>query len=281
MNQIIPEYLHDKSNLIKLVLYTALFALIFINIYQPFDSKDWFEVSEFMYFVFSSLIILTGMLVVAVSRLIMFYRGKRGSIFVWQYACWILAEIVSMALFYTLFEKIILHDARPFREMMKESSINTALVLLLPYTTLWLYFTLRDRNKKLEQFIQQENPSEPSPTSIMNFYDEKKELKLSVRSDQVLWIESADNYIKINYLNKGKIYPFMIRNALKTIEEQFAGSNLLRCNRSTIVNFEKVKVLKKEKDGVFLCYDLENIPDFQVSKTYAGKVMARFSEYPA
>lgn len=68
----------------------------------------------------------------------------------WQYALWILAEIVAMAMFYTLFERMILHDLRSFREMFRQSFINTSLVLLLPYSILWLYFALRDKVKKLE-----------------------------------------------------------------------------------------------------------------------------------
>ena len=71
MNQKVPEYLFEKGNITRLIIYTALFALVFINIYQPFNSRDWFPVSEILFFVFSSLVILTGVLVVVVSRVIM------------------------------------------------------------------------------------------------------------------------------------------------------------------------------------------------------------------
>ena len=36
----IPAYYYDKSNLIRLVLFTAFFDLIFINIYKPFQFSD-------------------------------------------------------------------------------------------------------------------------------------------------------------------------------------------------------------------------------------------------
>ena len=49
----IPAYIYEKSNIVRLVLLTALFALVFINIYKPFSSSNWYPVSEFKFFVFA------------------------------------------------------------------------------------------------------------------------------------------------------------------------------------------------------------------------------------
>ena len=49
----IPSYIYEKQNIIRLILLTALFALVFINIYKPFSSLAWYNVSEFKFFVFS------------------------------------------------------------------------------------------------------------------------------------------------------------------------------------------------------------------------------------
>ncbi len=38
----IPKYVYEKSNIIRLILLTALFALVFINIYKPFNSPNWY-----------------------------------------------------------------------------------------------------------------------------------------------------------------------------------------------------------------------------------------------
>lgn len=277
MSQKIPEYLYEKGNITRLIFFTTLFALVFINIYQPFGAQNWFPVSEFMFFVFSSLVILTGVLVVVVSRIVMIWYGRRNGLLMWQYAGWILAEMVAMAMFYTLFERVILHDPRSFRDMFRQSFINTSLVLLLPYSILWLYFALRDKVRKLEILSGGKPDAEMPVPRMLNFTDEKKELRLSVRSDQIFWIESADNYIKVHYLDKGKIAAFMIRNTLKNIENSFAHTSLVRCNRSTVVNFDKVKILRKEQDGIFLVLDHEAVPDIPVSRTYAGRVLSRFS----
>ena len=88
-DQKIPSYIYGKQNIVRLILWTAWFALVFINIYKPFSSTSWYKVSEFKFFVFSSLIILTGVLVVVLSRIILFHWGKRHAITVRAYAIWI------------------------------------------------------------------------------------------------------------------------------------------------------------------------------------------------
>ena len=279
MPQKTPDYLYEKSNIVRLILFTAVFALGFINIYQPFGSSEWFKVSPKTYFLYSSLITLTGVLVVVISRIIMYYYCKKRTLQLTYFLVWILAEILAMSSFYALFEKLVLHDTRPFENLMKSSAMNTSLVLLLPYTILWLYFSWTDKKKRLEQIVQEETLPLAPKKGMLSFHDEKGELKLSVQSDQLLYLESADNYVKIHFLSKGKITHFMLRNSLKNLDESLANTAMIRCHRSYVVNFDKVKVLRKEKDGIYLAMDEENIPDIPVSKTFTERVMAKFSLY--
>lgn len=130
-DQKIPSYIYGKQNIVRLILWTALFALVFINIYKPFSSTSWYKVSEFKFFVFSSLIILTGVLVVVLSRIILFHWGKRHAITVRTYAIWIVLEIFFMSLFYTIYT-LVLNPEREYMEVFNDSAVNTSLVLLLP-----------------------------------------------------------------------------------------------------------------------------------------------------
>ena len=132
-DQKIPSYIYGKQNIVRLILWTALFALVFINIYKPFSSTSWYKVSEFKFFVFSSLIILTGVLVVVLSRIILFHWGKRHAITVRTYAIWIVLEIFFMSLFYTIYT-LVLNPEREYMEVFNDSAVNTSLVLLLPFS---------------------------------------------------------------------------------------------------------------------------------------------------
>ncbi len=283
MNTKIPVYLYEKTNIVRLILLTASFALLFINIFQPFGSRVWYpNISEFKYFFFSSLIILTGMLVVVISRLIMLAYTRKNSIEYWQYGLWVLSEILAMSLFFSLFAKFIPKEgaSRQFADIFHQSVINTSLVLLLPYSILWLYFSWRDKNSLLEKISAGERDEDAPKKNLIAFPDEKGEIKISIILENLLYIDSADNYATIHYLNKSKLAHYMIRNSLKWIDANLTKkSPLVRCHRSYVVNLDKVKVLRKTKEGIFLEFDTENIPDIPVSKTYYESVMAKFSKY--
>jgi hypothetical protein len=283
MNAKIPAYMYDKGNIMRLVFFTALFALLFINVFQPYNSREWYPgISEFKYFFFSSLIILTGMLVVVISRLIMLAVVKKRELLVWQYAFWIFTEILAMSIFYTIFAKFFprVGSEREIMDVFYQSAKNTSWILLLPYSILWLYFSWRDKNSMLEKITQEEQLPEVQKKSLVAFLDEKGELKISIMLDNLLYVDSADNYATIHYLNKSKLSHFLIRNSLKWMEEHLTKETpLVRCHRSYVVNLDKVKVLRKTKDGIFLELDAINTPDIPVSKTYYERVMAKFSQY--
>ena len=97
----VPAFLYEKRNIIRLILFTSLFALVFINIYAPFGADRWFDLNQLEFFTYSSLVILTGVLVVVISRIIMYYYGKHHAINHYHYFAWIAGEILMMALFYT------------------------------------------------------------------------------------------------------------------------------------------------------------------------------------
>ena len=276
-DQKIPSYIYGKQNIVRLILWTALFALVFINIYKPFSSTSWYKVSEFKFFVFSSLIILTGVLVVVLSRIILFHWGKRHAITVRAYAIWIVLEIFFMSLFYTIYT-LVLNPEREYMEVFNDSAVNTSLVLLLPYSVLHLYFSYKEKERQLR--LLEENQTEAAVRqSVFSFYDEKNELRLSVKRSNLLYLVSADNYVCIWYLNKGQLTKFMLRNSLKAIEESLADTNVLRCHRSFMVNFDQVKVIRREKEGVYLELGIEKVPDIPISKTYSEKVTRWFQTY--
>ncbi len=274
----IPSYLVDKRNIIKLILFTALFALVFINIYSPFRADRWFNLTQLEFFTYSSLVILTGMLVVVISRVIMYSVCKRRLITLLQYIIWIACEIFVMALTYALFEKLILKDGREFTELVKVSAMTTALVLLLPYSVSWLYFSWQDKKELIERMEEMSTIS-GNPRDMIAFYDDKSELEFSVKKENILYIESSGNYVSICYENKGKVSKYLLRSTMKKMEEKFEGTDVIRCHRSFMVNFEKVKVIRKEEDGLKLGFDNTAVADIPVSKTYVENVMQTFSKF--
>jgi DNA-binding LytR/AlgR family response regulator len=194
---------------------------------------------------------------------------------------YVIAEVVAMSLFYTLFAKFFPREGaeRDIYEIFIQSAKNTAWVLLLPYSVIMLYFSWREKNLLLEKISKEElTPEVHQKRNLLAFPDEKGELKLSVMIENLLYIDSADNYATIHYLNKSKLSHFLIRNSLKWIEENLTkDSPLVRCHRSYIVNLDKVKVLRKTKEGIFLEMDALNTPDiYNLLRPCDGKIFEIF-----
>ena len=98
----------------------------------------------------------------------------------------------------------------------------------------------------------------------------------STRFANVLYIEAADNYANIHYLNDDKEDTFILHNSLKDLEKEYSGMGLLRCHRGYMVNVVNVKLMRKERSGMVLelSSSSKTIP---VSKSYTAAVTAFFS----
>jgi len=112
---------------------------------------------------------------------------------------------------------------------------------------------------------------------MFNFYDERGEMKLSVKPENLYYIESADNYVQIHYRNMGKMQVLLIRNSMKNIEWRFQDTALVRCHRSYLVNLQKVQMMKKVEGEIMLDFDDEKIAALPVSKAYSDRVMRHFA----
>ena len=277
LTQFIPRYLLNKRNQIIMVTSVAAFALFFIIAYQPFGVLQWGRerVSEFMFVIYSLLIVLLGMSIAAISRVIMYYHTKKHDITLGSYTVWVFVELVLMAIAYTICS--ILTDVQEdIWIAFKSALLNTSLIQLIPYIVCIIAFTLQDRNQRLRQIeedydkaIQQRAVTK----GLISFFDERGELQLSVTKDNLLYIESADNYIYIWYMKSNLPKKLMLRNTLKRTAELLADTNVMRCHRGYMVNMEQVKVLRREKDSFYLELGIEGVKDIPVSKTYGDAVL--------
>jgi len=108
------------------------------------------------------------------------------------------------------------------------------------------------------------------------FKDDKGTVCFSIQMDSLYYIESDTNYITIFYLNQGKPEKYLMRSSLKAVSEENDNLNFVRCHRSYIVNFDKVKLYKKEKEGGVIELTDDKMPTIPVSKSYIENVLHKF-----
>ena len=288
MPRFIPSFLVSKRNTILLMVFVFFFSILFLNIYRPFNSISWMGKSanptQTQYFFTTLILILSGIIVLSISRFAMHIFTNLKKLTLAAYTIWIVAEILVMSVLYALVVKIGMHDARDFFSIAPRATLYIALILFLPYTVSWLYLSLQDKKSHLARLVQmskyidEENylSIQPDKLNLIHFSDDKGTLRLSIKFHNLYYIESSDNYVNIYYENKGKIARFLLRRSLKSIEESYADYPLVRCHRSYVVNINKVKVLRKDKEGIFLDLDYLDLPDLPISKTYSEQVIKLF-----
>jgi len=283
MNTKIPSYLFEKANINRLILVTTIFALLFINIYEPFGSLVLFRtISEFKYFFLSSVIILNGMMIIVLSRLLMLDFVKKHSVTYLQYSFWVLAEILGMSLFFTLFTGLDQEERldRDFIDAFNRSVLNTCIVLLMPYTSIWLYSWLHRKKANSIPKSTLESQVVKLEDNLIVIPDEKGDMRIALLPDNLLYIDASDKFITIHYTFQERLSHLLIRNSIDKVYRILSdNSQLMRCHKDFIVNVEKVKVLHKNNDEVTIQLDDANTADIPVSKTYYDEFIARLSDY--
>lgn len=281
----IPGYLLGKYQLIGTVTFSVLFAIVFLVIYIPFSETAWFGLGDSIMFAHTIIFAAISMLTLIFSRMLM-YRSKRIMDHTFtSYILWCILEIVLIAAFYTALTLDIPLPAEEARlSIFGRALKNGAIALGIPYLISGMYFAIIDKNNTIklmsyENVVTDEPVKPDAQMKKITLFDNSGALKLSLNPDSLYYIESDDNYIKVWYTdNKGEMKQYMLRCRLKTVEESFKGSGLVRCNRKYIVNIHKVATLRKESDGYVLDLSNEAIPPLPVTKTYTDTVLSYFTE---
>ena len=279
----LPDYFRQKYQLIATVTFTAFFSLVFMLVSIPFSHNVWFELGASEAFLFTAAFFVIGLLIIILSKRMM-YATRNIPMNYLVYVLWNIAEVVVICLLYTSFsikgdslEIIHLDDNSP-ADIFMNAFLYCFVSLIIPDIIAGMYFAIIDKNNtiRLMNFsnVVSDEPVDRGKEQKITLFDSSGVLKLALSLSSLYYIESEDNYISVWYEDsKGALQKYMIRCRLKTVEESFRDSCLVRCHRKYIVNMDKVKVLRKEKDGYELDLDNDSILPLAISKTYAANVL--------
>ena len=280
-----PECLTEHTSQIINVIISTLFALVFLTAYVPFSETAWFEVGRGSYFFITAAFVGSGMLFLALSRVLMNWVVRKSRHFpFWLYLLWLFLEIMIIAVCHTLISYFEIQATdHSFGYLYGKSVLITFVALAVPYAVTILAILLKDTQQRLmltkSDTVESDDEVMPEHTEIINLLDNNGNLKLSVKLDNLYYIKAEDNYINVFYQRSGNIASYMLRCKMQTIADNCVdSSSLMRCHRSYIVNISKVSVLHNEADGFVIDFEREGLESVPVSKTYSAKVLEAFNK---
>lgn len=286
-NKELPSYLLEKNNVVRMILFTTVYSLVFINIFRPFNSETWIPNNNSTnYFMYSSLMVLVGMVVVSISRIIMGLVVKKVQLTFPDYVLWLVSDAVVVSLFYVFiaykvgFIDNFMQDHpemttwEAIYNIFWKSTANTVWMLLIPYTIALLFLDNQHIKSKLKEIGDR-----GADNSIVHLKDEKGEIRLSINIENILYAESADNYVTVKYINNDKIVDFLLRTNLKKLSDDLRDTPIQRCHRSFMINLLHVTSLKKDQTEFVIQFDTTSIKDITVSKSYQDSIMEAFTKY--
>ena len=279
----VPKFLLRKKYLLESVFFVALFSFLFMALYQPFSATAWFGFQPLAKFIWTLLFYLVAILLMLGSKYLFYLVHARHNLSMPAYLAWIGAEFVLIALLYVLFTSVIegaekmMTAAWVFRVILCVS-----LILAIPYALITLYMSYREKNEELNLMkLNHATEQEPENARLLHLCDNNGTLKMSVEVDTLYYVESQDNYVRIYYELEGKLVSYMLRCKTQTIEEMLAGTSLIRCHRSHIVNLHKIKLYKKEHDHAQIFLSHPSAKPIPVSKSYFRTVTDLVEQHPA
>lgn len=254
----LPEIFGSWGANLAYVLSLTLFFFFFVPTFRPFEMVDTLDFGRGLYFFNVSMMACIIFLTLLVTRTIFFllfkYLGKSW----WGYVGLCIFEMTAINYLEALYLTLMSQGAVAY---------FTEVAICLQYSFLILLIPAIGETFVLMVISKIEKPAVQS-TTIVRFYDKKKQVKFAIARDALMYISAEENYIRIHYIDDSGIKDYLLRSSMAAIAPLAAKHGLVRCHRSYYVNPSHIKALIKDKSNqisVELASSGINIP---VSRVY-------------
>ena len=304
----IPKFLISTRYISVVIAFIVLFSGLFLFIYQPFSLAVWFSTADSLSFSLSLLFYILSIIILVVSRITMYHLQDRVDLTTMTYVWWIMFENLAISLLYTLITiKFFPVEGISTPTIATRALMCVTLILVIPNALVLFYAAykakceelqatqyrlqrLSEEYRLLESNTQHElraaamvqsktQPQQPQETTprMINLYDNNGTLRQTLNIDSLYYLESEDNYIKVYYKHNDKIVSYMLRCRTRSVEESLAGTCMVRCHRSFIVNINKISVMEDDRRMHYLSLDDDSIRRIPVSKSYYESLVAKLN----
>lgn len=266
MNEL-PKKIFSNKGFWGHLIGLPLFVIGLLLLFCPFAFRD-YPISFSRYSFHITMIFCIIVVVMLISRLALHFINKKYPLTRMQYYLACLFEILFASGFSALYLWLFMKNEKAYFLFFGYTLVYLSVAMIIPYLILFLHYQVMDKNTQLDE------AGKTGQGEKIRFLDERGNVKLIVAQQSILYIQSDENYLRIYYLDEGKINSYLLRSSMKRIEDLCAKNGLIRCHRSYFVNKDRVQVLQKDKEFTYAILDVPNAAHIPVSKNYYDQISA-------
>ena len=278
----IRRFLTRHESILLFLSLTLVVAVLLVVFGQPTSILNYFDQrSSLTPLGQITISFISGFGVLLLSRLVLFLVGRKRDLAPAAMVIWIVAELIlCVSVMALVLWGLCGGGAVDLTPLVGALVLGTIGVLLVPTVVTYLIRRLREAQGEVMRLRQllghQDGQAKQAADASVIFFAKGGRLAFSTRMGNILYIEAADNYVNIHYVNGEKEETFILFNSMKNIEKSFAGTSLMRCHRGYMVNADNVRLMRKEALGLVLEINhcAKTIP---VSKSFAEPVTQYFA----
>ena len=232
----------------------GLFVSFFLIFFEPFGTSEWEDPRK--PFILAGYGVVTFIGVALVSVIIPRWFNNWYSEANWTVGreiAWNVLIIVLITFGNLLYSQWFLGRAFNLRNLLFWLGI-TASIGITPVTVI----TLVNYNRLLRKYATGSLSVKNADISIETNSTPQDEIKLIAENEkdtlvlvaeELLFIESADNYSEVVFWKENKLQKVLLRSSLSRLEEQIKHSFIARCHRSYIINLRQVTGISGNAQG--------------------------------
>ena len=280
-NITVPKQMLQRNFLLRTVLFVSLFSMLFMSLYQPTlaYSTTWFGFHSWKQTGITALFYVVAISTLILSKLLLSAFSNRHDVTVKSILLWLMAEFFVIATEYYLFTVIFKLGSIQIPQLLLRIPLCVALILAIPYSIIWFYAQYKAKKEELELFkVTHKREIIESEHRLIQFRDSQGKHKMSLSEDSIFYIESQDNYVQIFYNLEGKLSSYLLRSTSQKTEEDLAGTSIVRCRRSFLVNTSKIVRWGKEHGHFTITLDNPSGKTITVTPAYYRTILTQLDK---
>lgn len=273
------DLLQNKKFLYAFVLGMALFVFVFLWIFEPFGLENLAEEEKLPVigiYAGASLLLSAAQFLIIQPFVFRSYK-------IYNTFLWLMLHLVLTGLLNAFINSYLWNDGHiTFYYILYFQGVVLAVGILpiaffITFHYAWLMHHRAEKALAVNSRIaERPEDTRTSQKSIAVLKASTGKTAIKCDPNQLMMVQSADNYVEIHYLENGTIQRKLIRNTLTNIEKQLSGSeNFFRCHKSFIVNKNYVREITGNAAGYKLHLKKGNY-EIPVSRSLNSKIKSIF-----